>query len=760
MITLFHFSNPDRTRAITAIQLPKGFLKGQTRLDLTIGLGIFVLVLSVLCGLHLWRFHSYSEHFNSIIAHQDLFSLCARTSMELEKQSRSLLAADWSDPDKTGAQFKSSQERVATLLENIQNLSDHYPHCAVSETIKLHLAKLNQISEQLNGSGREIIQLIQKDELQEAEVRINAFVRPILENEIQKHAFTLIDEGKADVETVRTTWKKEERKIATIFNALAVTLFAVLFFVSTTIARKILRREHAMLKRSEEKYRAVFNNSHDGILIVDGCNRILDANIKAAELMGYEKESLTGAVLSEIVLPANGNGTSELTAQNLKSKGMVDARKIKRRDGLVVWVEIHAASFFLDGEERLVVQVRDVTSRKKASVEKKRLEVQLYHAQKMEAIGTLAGGIAHDFNNLLTGILGNVSLMMLDLSPCHGHYKKLEGIEKLVKSGARLISHLLGYARKGKYEVNPIDINHLIAEATETFQRTKKQITIQEELAENVPAVMADRGQIEQVLFNLYVNAADAMPNGGTIAIQTAVTTHEQMRADPYTPRSGRYLMIRVSDTGVGMSTEVRKRIFEPFFTTKDVGKGTGLGLASAFGIVKSHGGYIDVDSEPDKGSIFTIYLPAIERQIAETKEEKQELLNGYETVLLIDDEEAIRSIGRELLSAIGYTVMVCKSGEEAIQLYKKHMESIDMVILDMIMPDIGGGETFDRLKALNSKVRILLSSGYSLDGQAQEILNRGCDGFIQKPFSLLQLSQKVREVLHEKKHLNYSTAV
>jgi PAS domain S-box-containing protein len=387
---------------------------------------------------------------------------------------------------------------------------------------------------------------------------------------------------------------------------------------------------------------------------------------------------------------------------------------------------------------------RDVT-------ERRRLEAQVRQTAKMEAVGTLAGGIAHDFNNLLMGIQGNVSLIKLDINPRHPSYERLEKIEKQIESGARLTSHLLGYARKGKYEVKRIDLNNLLKENAEGFGRTRKGITIRQELDDDLFTIEADSGQIQQVLFNLFINASDAMPIGGEIILKTMNTTHDSIKMKSYDPKPGNYVLLTVADAGIGMDKETMKHIFEPFFTTKEMGRGTGLGLASAYGIMKGHGGYINVESKKGQGTTFSIYLPASEKEVQRVVKTAEQVIEGTGTVLLVDDEEVILEVGQALLEAMGYRIMLARNGKEAIEVYRKNQDEIDIVVLDMVMPTIGGGEAYDRIKEINPDIKVLLSSGFSIDGEATEILQRGCNGFIQKPFRMNELSEKIREILDKK---------
>jgi CheY-like chemotaxis protein len=367
----------------------------------------------------------------------------------------------------------------------------------------------------------------------------------------------------------------------------------------------------------------------------------------------------------------------------------------------------------------------------------------------MEAIGTLAGGIAHDFNNVLMAIQGHTSLLLLHTDPDGSHVDHLKGVEEMVQKGADLTKQLLGFARGGKYEVKPTDLNELVQKSTEMFGRTKKEVKIHEKHQEDIWAVEVDRTQIEQVLLNLYVNAWQAMPHGGDLYVETGHAVLDDDDAKRLGIEAGNYVRISVTDTGVGMDKATQQRIFDPFFTTKEMGRGTGLGLASAYGIIKNHGGIIDVSSKEEKGTTFTVYLPASEEEIAvREKTVADEILTGTETILLVDDESEVLDVGEKMLRQLGYKVLLSSNGKQAVDIYSENRENVDLVILDMIMPDLGGGETYDRMKSISPDVKVLLSSGYSLDGQAGDILERGCAGFIQKPFGMKQLSHELRKIL------------
>jgi CheY-like chemotaxis protein len=340
--------------------------------------------------------------------------------------------------------------------------------------------------------------------------------------------------------------------------------------------------------------------------------------------------------------------------------------------------------------------------------------------------------------------------MLMEVESGHPYYESLKSIERCVKSGANLTRQLLGFARGGKYVTKPVYLNEIVQRTAEIFGRTRREVRIHHRFDKKTQAVNADVNQLEQVLLNMYVNAWQAMPGGGELHVGTKNVRlgMADVRRRPFAVKPGNYVRISVTDTGVGMTAKVQQRIFEPFFTTKEVGKGTGLGLASAYGIVKNHGGFIEVESAPGKGSRFTIYLPAAEKPESEVREPVQEALKGTETILLVDDEAVVLDVGKRMLSALGYEVRVAADGPQALEMFERDSESIDLVVLDMVMPNMNGGEVFDRIRAIHPEVKVLLASGYSLSGEAEEIMQRGCNGFIQKPFNVAQLSRKIRSVL------------
>jgi PAS domain S-box-containing protein len=486
-------------------------------------------------------------------------------------------------------------------------------------------------------------------------------------------------------------------------------------------------------------FEVILKSMAEGILEITPEGRIVYVNPAVISLINLPENKLLGSNFTDLFQETDRQRIkSYLAAMDIHPQTVNEEVSLIMMNSKQISLSLLP---ILDKEDQTIIIILNDLS------ERKRMEAQFLQAQKMEAIGTLAGGIAHDFNNLLMVIQGNASLMLLNVDPSHPDHEMLMSIVKQVQSGSKLTNQLLGYARKGRYEVKPIQVNQLVEETSKAFGRTRKEITIHRELANDLFPIEGDLGQIEQVLMNLFVNAADAMPQGGDIFLKTINIPYGDIRGKLYNPKPGDYVLLTVTDTGWAWIQKLLI-VFVPFFTTKELSRGTGLGLASVYGIIKGHGGYVDVESEEGRGTTFKIYLPASNREIQKKIEVPDHMIKGTGTILLVDDEEMVLEVGERFLKVMGYQVLTARDGREAIEVYKKHRDTIDLVLLDIIMPNMKGGEVFDRLKEINPEVKVLLSSGYSIDGEASKILERGCSGFIQKPFDMNQLSQSIGALL------------
>ena len=507
---------------------------------------------------------------------------------------------------------------------------------------------------------------------------------------------------------------------------------------------------HNESSKALDIYRSFLLSSADAIVRYNMEGKAQYVNRAFTEIFGWTEEE----VLNERIpfLPESEKKKAMAVISDIVTKGTPYHNHVTKRltkEGRLLDVSISASRFdtYEGKASGLFVILRDIS-------EKKALEAQFHEAQKMESVGTLAGGIAHDFNNLLMAIQGNVSIILFNQGLDDGERERIKNIEKYVQKGAHLTKQLLGYARGGKYEEKSTDLNDLIRNGVAMFTQARKEITIHMELQEHIWMVSVDRGQIDQVLLNLYINASQAMPEGGEIVVHTEnlFLSRDSTRASDL--ESGSYVRVSVVDEGMGMEDDVRKKIFDPFFTTRTVGEGTGLGLASAYGIIRNHGGVIKAESEAGMWTVISFLLPAV---VSETEGEtvtvkRGQIHKGEETVLLVDDEEMIIDIGTEFLRLMGYHVLTAEGGIQGLQLYEEKSDEISLVVLDMVMPDMTGGECFDKLRNLDPTVKVLLSSGYSVDGQASKILDRGCNGFIQKPFKIEQFSKKIRQILDSPK--------
>ena len=429
--------------------------------------------------------------------------------------------------------------------------------------------------------------------------------------------------------------------------------------------------------------------------------------------------------------------------------------RIKHKEGHWVWVLDRGKVLTRteDGRPLLVYGThQDISEHKRAEAEREKLQFQLLQAQKMESVGILAGGVAHDFNNLLHTMRVNIEMLLQGKSADCPETRRLESVTRSMDRAARLVQQLLLFSRKAESGKERVDVNQEVREAAQMLERTiPRMVSLELHLDPDVWPISGDPVQIEQVLINLANNAVDAMPDGGRLTIETANVEVDEgfVRAHPGS-NSGRHVLLTVSDTGCGMDREIMDHVFDPFFTTKEVGKGTGLGLASVYGIVKAHGGYIQCYSDPGLGSTFRVYLPAVELgDVAQIEQMPEPLLRGgSETILVVDDEGEIRELTREALELLGYSVKMAVNGEQALDIYREHGQSIDLVLLDLNMPGMGGHKCLTELMRLDPDVKVVIVSGYSANGHGKDTVSSGARGFIGKPYQLQELAVMVQKVL------------
>ena len=497
-------------------------------------------------------------------------------------------------------------------------------------------------------------------------------------------------------------------------------------------------------KRDQALWLSLINAAADAIVIHDLMGRVQYLNPSFSRTFGWGLEELKGHPL-----PFADDDKAAVELRRLAVSGRPVgnlAAKRPTRDGRMLDVSISAACYTGQRGEPagLICSFRDVT-------EARAMERQLQRVQRFEAMTALASGLAHDFNNLLMGIEGSASLALMDLPEDSAAAEKLRHIERYVRQGEQLTRQLLGLARREPRDgVRPVDVNGLLTASADLFAQTRREITIRTRTEAEVWPVEADPGQIEQVLLNLFVNAAHAMPLGGEIQLATENIHLDRQEAAACGRAAGRYVRLTVTDSGCGIDPELLDRIFDPFFTTREHEGGTGLGLASAYTIVSNHGGIIQAGNGPLGGARFTILLPASEHQPALEEDLCLEVRPGRETILLVDDEPLVLRLTRDLLQRLGYTVLPAATGTEALDLCRDHPGRIDLAILDMVMPGMSGPELLQGLRAVDSSIRGLLSTGYDLAGQTDELFHQGFHGFIQKPFTLQTISGKLREVLDQ----------
>jgi two-component system, cell cycle sensor histidine kinase and response regulator CckA len=508
-----------------------------------------------------------------------------------------------------------------------------------------------------------------------------------------------------------------------------------------------LKEAEEALKASEAMNRLLIEESPLGIGIVQH-DKLVYSNPAFTKIFDYETaDAIVGLSLEELVIPEQRNSIIAAQAATVTGNQVLSQVEYRgvRRSGEFFDLEAWPKSIVYLGEPVVLVFAEDIT-------EAKSLRAQLLQAQKMEAVGTLSGGVAHDFNNILTVISGYSELVLAEKKPGDPDYEDLQKVVASAGRGTELARRLLMFSRKTEAYPHPLDLNHEIDEMGNLLIRTlPKMIHINLRLGPDLKRVNADSLQMGQLLMNLAANAKDAMPDGGELLIETRNIYLDQEYCRTHLEcKPGPHVLLSVSDTGCGMEKETVGRIFEPFFTTKEPGRGTGLGLATVYGIAKQHNGYVTCYSEPGHGSVFKVYLPAFEAEATLTGAGIPAPLpaGGTETILLVDDEEFVRDLGIKLLRRSGYTVFAAANGQEALDLYERRGKDIDLVLLDLVMPGMGGKQCLKELLIIDPRVKVVISSGYSLEGRKCKTIESGAGGFVVKPFKAVELLSVIRDTL------------
>lgn len=516
--------------------------------------------------------------------------------------------------------------------------------------------------------------------------------------------------------------------------------------VETLQTREAKRSAEKRLRESEHRCRTIVESAQDAIFLKDRQLRYTLVNPVMERLFGVPATRLIGRT-DEALFGKSDYDHTRIVDQRVLGGQIVEEDETRQLAGKTLI--LHSIRVpMTDGSGNIVGLCgfsRDLTTTRN-------LEGQLLRAQKMEAIGTLAGGIAHDFNNLLQAISGYTQMLLIGKSSGDPDFVKLREIDRAARRAGELTARLLAFSRKVDSRLRPVNLNQVVSDVKKLLERTiPKMIDIRLLLSESIGTVSADPGQLEQVILNIGLNARDAMPEGGCLTIETAHVPADQVaRAIPAADGRGDYVLLAVNDTGHGMSPDILEHMFEPFFTTKEPGRGTGLGMAMAYGIVQNHHGHITCESLPEKGTTFKIYLPALAIQ-AEDRVEPPEIApqrGEGETVLVVDDEFFIRELARDMLSMNGYQVITAETGEEGLAVYRRHMPSIALTILDLIMPGMGGKQCMTEILKINPHAKVLIASGHALDDPtADEVLSKAA-GFIQKPYNFKRMLHLIREVI------------
>jgi two-component system cell cycle sensor histidine kinase/response regulator CckA len=510
--------------------------------------------------------------------------------------------------------------------------------------------------------------------------------------------------------------------------------------IYSTNLEHLVQERTKELSISEKWYKAIFNYATDGIIVLDKNGRIINVNQRACDMHGFEKDALIGVGMELLDAKYDREHFQLRLARILEGESLIYETEHYKKDGSKVLLEVSSNSIDIEGEQYIQSFYRDIT-------EKKQFQEQLLHSTKMESIGVLAGGIAHNFNNILTAILGYAELLLEFSNLDDVSRQRVRNIESSARKAGVMVTKLLSFARRDSHEVLPLNLHDVINDSLKIFEGVlNKKIGLKVNFSEHTPIIEGDPNQIEQIMMNLMINAKDAMPDGGHVTITTRLTDIGEERTKiPLYIQPGRYVILTFSDTGTGISPDIISKIFDPFFTTKEKGKGTGLGLATVYGIVKDHKGYISVSSELMKGTTFEIYFPLSERTGQAPVKPRMTIIEGDESILIVDDDSDVLNVLSDLLENHGYHVMPVNNALNAIDVFKANLTKIKLVITDIVMPLVEGNDLIRILKNINPEIKILAISGFSdiaiRDGGA-------VDAFVKKPFDQTELLATVRRIL------------
>ena len=510
------------------------------------------------------------------------------------------------------------------------------------------------------------------------------------------------------------------------------------------------------LRRSEQLYFDLFENSPDIYFSITRDHTITGCNTTGASMLGFAKEEIIGKKFESFFVPDQQSILQEILIRMfLEGRGVKDLEEqMVRKDGKAFYVNVNSSLVFDDKGTTVHARIvaRDISERKK-------MESAILHAQKIDSIGNLAGGIAHDFNNILAAILGSASIMRRHMPENHELSKYVQIIEGAARRGSSLTRQLLTFARKTENVNKPVEIQPLIEETLTLFERSvSKEIAVEKRFSDEPSNVSGDEGQIQQALLNVLLNSRDAMPNGGKVIVSTRNTTADAHTISQFSSvKPGKFVAITIADTGVGMDEKMKSRVFEPWFTTKEFG--TGLGLSVVYGVVQSHGGFINLESEIGRGTVFTIFLPSSDAKArAEARKRRQRLPRGSENILIIDDEVSVCEIAKDMLSNLGYGVSFVHDGKAGVEMYRTRRASIDLIMMNMNMPLMGGRETFRQLKNINPDLPILIVTGHGRAVLDESEWPSEISGYLQKPFQLEDLAIKVRHVLDSRQQTAFAS--